>query len=125
MFVTKFEHKSWLKDFQDALDNNKNSMLKRSARLIRRKVRAKAKKMKVTGNLAKGVYIWHNKDKSIYAVGIHKPAFHAYLVEFGHKARNGKRVPAYPIVYSTYRENAKRVGALMTKPLNWGGVPHV
>jgi len=91
----------------------------KSAKLIKEKIKEKALAMKVTGNLARGVYMINGKNKSF--VGIKAPGFHNYLIEFGHfagKKENGKDrkfVPAHPIVYPTFEEQADAVKKIMSE----------
>lgn len=89
-----------------------------AANHIRSVIKSKAAAMRRTGNLERGVYSKHNEDVSF--VGIHSPAYHAYLIEFGHeqrKTRNGPsigHVPAYPIVYPTFSEEADTAISIMS-----------
>lgn len=90
--------------------------LRRTAALhIKKKIRAKAQAMKVTGNLKKGVYHRHTEDASF--VGTRSPAFHNYLIEFGHYAVNGKWVPAHPIVYPTFEEESQTAIGIMSETI--------
>lgn len=85
----------------------------RAASHIRSKIRKKAKAMKKTGNLAKGTYALNKQDYSF--IGIRAPGHQAYLLEFGHRARDGSTVAAHPIVYPTFAEEAAAVEKIMSE----------
>jgi hypothetical protein len=72
---------------------------------------------KITGNLIKGLYTYSMKTVSF--VGLHAPAFHNYLLEFGHFAGKGANrvwVAARPYFYNTLIENAEEVKKMLSEP---------
>lgn len=88
---------------------------------IKAAIKRKAHEMRITGNLEKGVYHRHTENASF--VGIRAPAYHNYLIEYGHairKTRGGPevgRVPAHPIVYPTFEAEADAAIAIMSEPV--------
>jgi len=116
---------------------------KAAAAHIYKKIKAKARERKITGNLERGAY-QHHKGSSSF-VGFHMPAFHAWLLEFGHyagkssrwdegqpgreltsgasgkkrwhaKRRERKWVAPTPILYPTFAEEAGEVERIMAEP---------
>ena len=79
---------------------------KEACKVVHNAIKAKAKAIKVTGNLAKGVYTKHLKYKSY--VGIHAPGFQNYLLEFG-----TRKMKKRPIVYPTFDECSEEVGRIL------------
>jgi hypothetical protein len=80
-----------LRDLSKKIDGELTKQRIQAAKHIRNKIYAKAKAVKVTGNLAKGVYMKHKKNASF--VGIHAPGFQNYLLEFGHFQGKKAREP--------------------------------
>lgn len=111
------EIKKFISDFEK--HERKNVSL--AANRVKNRIKKKALKIKKTGNLAKGVY----KEMKRYTafgnpvafVGTRAPAYHNYLVEYGHYARNGKKVEANPIVYPAFAESAAEVEDILSRPL--------
>lgn len=81
----------------------------KAAAHIRKKIREKAIKIKVTGNLAKGVYA-DNKNEAVSHVGIRAPGFQNYLLEFG-----TVKMSPHPIVYPTFNEEADAVERILSE----------
>lgn len=115
--MIKFDVKyvSEIKKFSDDLIKKQERDTRRAALIVKRSIKKKARKMRVTGNLAEGVY--HYKSGKAYFVGIRRPGYHAYLIEFGHIGRDGKRVEPNPLVYASYQENADKVGDILGTPM--------
>ena len=110
MIKVRFESHidKFIKDF----DRYELKNRRKAARHVKNKIKRKALAMKKTGNLAKGVYMKNTKGGSY--IGIRKPAHHAYLIEFGHLGPDGNHVPAHPIVYPTFAEEAQTVESIMS-----------
>lgn len=87
----------------------------KAASHLRAVIKKKANAIKKTGNLALGVYSKNNKEASF--IGIHAPAYHAYLVEFGKTNRDGSRSKPNPIVYGTFAEEAQVVESIMSQQI--------
>jgi hypothetical protein len=99
------------KEIGDGLGKNRAEAAKHVKKAIKRKALA----VKITGNLAKGVYM--KNDRTASFVGLRAPAFHNFLLEFGHRTK-GKFVPPHPIVYPTFEEEAPAVRRIMEQPLH-------
>jgi hypothetical protein len=99
--------KEWAK-----LKRKAKKLRKDAAEHVKQKIYDKAMAIKVTGNLAAGVYAKHGDNASF--VGIRRPAFHQYLVEFGHYIANSmKFVPGNPIIRTTFDEESQAVQQIM------------
>lgn len=72
----------------------------------------------ITGDLKKGVYTYNGKNASF--AGTHEPAYHAFLLEFGHfagkKNSNRKWVEPRPFVYNTFAECENEVLQILAEP---------
>jgi hypothetical protein len=116
MIEVKFE--SMLKQAGVEIEKFERKQRIAAANHIKSKIKEKAHAMRITGNLEQGVYARHEKDASF--VGMRSPAFHNYLIEFGHfSGKEGssdrKFVPAHPIVYPTFDEEASAAIAIMSE----------
>lgn len=121
------ELQSFVTDTMKEIRSGADKQRKLAARHVREKIKSKALAIKVTGNLAKGVYDKHTKNSSF--VGIKAP--HAFLVEFGSwkssprmtkgkgkyrkKIRSVGTMPANPIVYPTFAEEEKEVERILSE----------
>lgn len=116
--LLKFKYKTLLKKFVNDFEKHELKNRKTAAALVRKRIKAKALKIKKTGTLAKGVYAFHNEDSSY--IGIHAPAYHNYLVEFGHRdSSTGKFIQGTPIVYPTFEESTSEIIDIMNKPMDY------
>lgn len=106
---------SEIKRFISDFEKHSRRVRIKAANHIKRKIKRKANKMKKSGNLEAGVYSLHQEDASF--VGLRAPAHHAYLIEFGHVARDGSFVMPYPIVYPTFHEEDGEVERIMSEPV--------
>lgn len=102
----------WLDGFNKYEVKNRNA----AARHVKKIIKKKALAMKKTGNLAEGVYHYYLGYNA--HVGIHYPAYHAYLIEFGHRARDGSMVRPHPIVYPSFEESKLEVENIFSRPFD-------
>lgn len=108
-----FKYKSNIKKFIGDINRWELRNRRDAGAVVRKEIKKKAKMMSHSGNLAKGVYQYDTPEYT--HVGLRRPAYHAYLIEFGHLARDGSKVKAYPIVYPTFAEKAEQVGAILSR----------
>lgn len=111
----KMDYLSEVEKFSNDLIKKQERDTRKAALLVKRSIKRKSRKMSVTGKLAEGVY--HYKSGKAYFVGIRRPGYHAYLIEFGHLGRDGKRIEPNPLVYASYQENADKVGDILGTPM--------
>lgn len=97
--------KSVCKEIESGMRKNRI----KAARHIKNKIKKKATDIKVTGNLARGVYMSNGKG-NVSFVGIHAPGFQNYLLEFG-----TSKMKPHPIVYPTFEEEANAVEAILSE----------
>lgn len=123
------------KDISDELTKHRIEAAESVKNRIRNRAEAQhtTPKAKITGNLAKGAYARHEEGVSF--VGIRRPGYHNFLVEFGHfagkthlatKAGHGnikreslltarKFVPPHPVVEPAFEESAAEVERIMSQ----------
>lgn len=104
-----FKYESLIKPVLKEIETGARKQRVKAANYVKGKIKKKALAMKVTGNLAKGVYAMHGKISSF--VGTRAPAFHAYLLEFG----TAKMRP-HPVVYPTFTEEENEVNKILSEP---------
>jgi hypothetical protein len=123
-----FKMESYFKEVFADIEKGARMQRQKAATHVKGKIKAKATAIKDTGELAKSAYVKHLKYTS-YA-GLRAP--HAFLVEFGSTKSNprmtkgeGKKrkkirstgfLPANPIVYPTFAEEAGTVERIMSEP---------
>lgn len=112
-----FQYESEINKFIKDFDRHEKKNVRAAATMIKRYIRQKATAMKKTGNLKEGVYAYHTKTGASF-VGLQRPAYHAYLLEFGHKDRKGDDVKPHPVVYSTFKEHTDDVRRILERPFS-------
>jgi len=111
------------------IEDGSRKQVYKAVDLVHSAVKAKVKKIKKhSGNLEKGLYKLKKRGSGF--VGFKPPAYHAWFLEFGTEARftrkrKGKRIdppanrgrmPAMPILYPTFAEQASAVAKILSEP---------
>lgn len=110
-----FQYQSEISKFISDFNKHEKKNIRTAANLIKKHIKKKAEAMKKTGNLKEGVYVKHMKTGASF-VGVRRPAYHAYLLEFGHDARDGSFVEPHPVVYPTFIEQSGAVQKIIERP---------
>lgn len=119
---------SYLNDIQKDIDRSSRERLKVASAHVARKMRAKVGKLGVSspgnppgrrsGDLRKGIKSQVFTDTMTAVVGVKKPAYHAHLLEFGHRqvTKDGRvigHVAPRPFVGPTFEEELDEVKRIL------------